>query len=163
MKCPIETRENAELLLEYCARQLNPAATATLERHLEVCPECRRFAETQRAVWSALDEWETQPVSADFDRRLYARIDREVSWWQRVTRPLRPLLVRGGLPIAAAACLLIMAGVYWERPEKKSAVADRQATSSEAVPADQVEHALDDMELLREFHLKVRADSRTKM
>ena len=163
MKCPIETRENADLLLEYCARHLDPTTTATLERHMEMCPECRRFAETQQTVWSALDEWKTQPVSPDFDRRLYERIDREVSWWQRVTRPLRPLLGRSGLPMAAAACLLIMVGIFWDRPEKiQPKAAEHQASSADSVQADQVEHALDDMELLREFHLKVRAD-RTRM
>ena len=31
MRCPIETQENAELLLSYSARRLDPRATAILE------------------------------------------------------------------------------------------------------------------------------------
>ena len=62
MKCPIETRENAELLLEYCARKLDPATTAVLERHIGICPACREFAAGQRALWDALDTWDATPV-----------------------------------------------------------------------------------------------------
>ena len=74
MKCPIEIHENAELLLAYCARKLDPETQTILERHLAVCPACRDFKAGQEAVWQALDSWEAVPVSADFDRRLYRRI-----------------------------------------------------------------------------------------
>src|ERR1039458_6662773 len=100
MKCPIETRESAELLLAYCNRNLDAESTAMLERHMEVCPACREFASGQRAVWEALDVWEAAPVTSDFNHRLYRRIDREVSWWHLLMRPFRPVLVRQGLPIA---------------------------------------------------------------
>ncbi len=159
MKCPLESRDNADVLLDYCARKLNPEMTATLERHMEVCPSCREFADAQRAVWKALDEWEAIPVSPDFNRRLYARIDREAaSWWQPVLRPFRPLLAIQGLPIAAAACLVIMAGLLLERPAEAPDAGDT-GTQVEAIQADQVDRALQDMELLRDFNRKVRADA----
>ena len=75
MKCPMETRENAQLLLDYCTRKLEPESAAALERHIAVCGACRKFASGQRAVWQALDAWEAAPVSADFDSRLYRRIE----------------------------------------------------------------------------------------
>lgn len=157
MKCPIATRENADVLLDYCARKLDVERTALLERHMEVCPECREFADSQRMVWTALDAWEAQPVSADFNRRLYARIENEVSWWQRLLRPVRPMFARQGLPIAAAACLAVMAGILIERP---GAVPEVPTPAQvEAVQADQIDRALEDMELLREFNKKVRADA----
>ena len=71
MRCPIESQENADLLLSYSARRLNPEATAILEAHMEICPTCREFRDGQRALWEALDQWEARPVSPDFDRRLY--------------------------------------------------------------------------------------------
>ena len=46
MTCPMETPETAELLLDYCARKLNPESTAILERHFAICPSCRSFALT---------------------------------------------------------------------------------------------------------------------
>ncbi len=159
MKCPIETRENAELLLAYCTRKLDAESTATLERHMEICPACREFASGQRAVWEALDAWEAAPVTLDFDRRLYRRIDQEVSWWQLLMRPLRPALVRQGLPIAAAACLVVMAGVLLERPASAPPAAQPQSAQVEAIQPDQVEHALDAMHMLGEFSYRVRGDA----
>jgi anti-sigma factor RsiW len=159
MKCPIETRENAELLLAYCTRKLDADRTAILERHMEICPACREFANGQRAVWEALDAWEAAPVTLDFDRRLYRRIDREVSWWQLLLRPVRPALVRQGLPIAAAAGLLVMAGLLLERPAGAPAVAQPQSAQMEAFEGDQVEPALDAMHMLGEFSYRVRGDA----
>jgi len=168
MRCPIESQETAELLLAFSARRLDPDSAAGLERHMQVCRECREFAEGQRLVWDALDAWETIPVSADFDQRLYARIDREVSWWERAIRPFRPMLMRSGLPVAAAACVLITAGVMLDRPGAVPGNPAGQPGQIESVQtdqvADQVDGALEDMELLRDFNLKVHADaSQTSM
>ena len=159
MKCPIETRESAELLLAYCTRKLDAESTAILERHMEVCPACREFASGQRAVWEALDTWEAAPVTLDFDRRLYRRIDREVSWWQLLMRPVRPALVRQGLPIAAAACVLVMAGVLLEGPASAPPVAQPQSAQVEAIQPDQVDHALDAMYMLGEFSSRMPRDA----
>lgn len=157
MKCPIETHENAELLLAYCARKLDPETQAILERHLAVCPECREFQRNQEAVWQALDAWEAMPVSMDFDRRLYRRIAEEqaqASWWSRLARPFMigaPLMSRS-VPLAAAACLLVLAGVILERPHDV-AVPEDLAERTESIQPDQVERTLDDMEMLRQFRL----------
>ena len=159
MKCPIETCESAELLLAYCERKLDAESTVLLERHMEICPACREFASGQRAVWEALDAWEAAPVTLDFDRRLYRRIDQEVSWWQLLMRPLRPVLVRPGLPIAAAACLLVMAGVLLERPAGAPPVAQPRPALVDALQPDQVDHALDAMYMLGEFSYRVRGDA----
>ena len=160
MKCPIETRESAELLLAYCNRKLDAESTAILERHMEVCLACREFASGQRAVWEALDVWEAAPVTSDFDHRLYRRIDREVSWWHLLMRPFRPVLVRQGLPIAAAACLLVMAGVLLERPAGAPPAAPQpRSAQAEAIQPDQVEPALDAMHMLGEFSNRVPGDA----
>ena len=79
MNCPLETRDNAQLLLDYCTRKLEPESVAILERHIALCGACREFANSQRAVWDALDAWEAAPVSPDFDSRLYRRIEARVS------------------------------------------------------------------------------------
>jgi anti-sigma factor RsiW len=159
MKCPIETRENAELLLAYCTRKLDAESTAILERHMEICPACREFSSGQRAVWEALDAWEAAPVTLDFDRRLYRRIDREVSWWQLLMRPFRPVLVRQGLPIVAAACLVVMAGVLLQHPASAPPAVQPQSAQVDTFEPDQVEHALDAMHMLGEFSYRVRGDA----
>ena len=159
MKCPIETRENAELLLAYCARKLDVETTAMLEGHIRVCPACREFADGQQTVWKALDAWEAAPVSADFDRRLYQRIEAEVSWWDLLMRPFRPLLFRRGLPIAAAAGLLIVAGMMLERPAAVPPANSPESAQVDVVAPDQAEHALQEMEMMREFNSLVHPDA----
>jgi anti-sigma factor RsiW len=158
MKCLIENRENAELLLAYCARKLDPETQTILERHLAACPECREFQKNQETVWQALDAWEAMPVSMDFDRRLYRRIEEEesrASWWSRLMRPFRPMfapaLMTRSVPLAAAACLLMIAGVILERPHDMAAPEDLADARMESIQPDQVESTLDDMEMLRQL------------
>src|SRR6266478_10213495 len=112
MRCPIETQENAELLLSYSARRLNPESTAILEAHMELCPACREFRDGQSALWEALDQWEARPISPDFDRRLYRKIEEQeqLGWWPRLFSSLRPLFGRPALPLAGAACLVLVTG-----------------------------------------------------
>jgi len=155
----IECEENAELLPAYAAGRLDEESRAKLERHLETCPACRESGGGQRAVWDALGAWEAPPVSAGFDRRLYARIAREVPWWERALRPFRPALIRQGLPIAAAACLLAMAGMAVHRSAHVRPAPRNAAAQLEPLRPEQAESALEDMELLHEFNGLVRADS----
>ena len=174
MKCPIETQENAELLLAYCARKLDPETQIILERHLAVCPACRDFQTSQQAVWEALDAWEATPVSPDFDRRLYQRIEQEAahaSWWSRLVQPFRPMfdgslmgrsMMGRSVPLAAAACLLVVAGIILQQPNSVSPIPeDPTVDRAEVVQVDQVERALDDMEMLRQFKLTTSGDSGT--
>jgi anti-sigma factor RsiW len=137
MRCPIENGGNAEALLAYCSRKLEAENAALLERHIEVCPACREFVEGQRAVWAALESWEAAPVSADFDRRLF-----------------RPLLFRQGVPVAAAAGLLLVATALIQRP-----VYVPPGSAQVVVRPEQAEHALQDMEMMREFNRLISPDS----
>jgi hypothetical protein len=159
MRCPVETRENADMLLAYCSRKLDPESTAILEDHMRICPACREFSSGQRAVWKALDAWEAAPVSADFDRRLYQRIEKEVSWWDLLMRPFRPLLFRQGLPVAAAAALVVVAGVLIERPAAVPSSGMPVSAQVDVVAPDQAEHALQEMEMMREFNRLVHPDT----
>jgi hypothetical protein len=173
MNCPLETRENAQVLLDYCTRKLEPETAARLERHIALCGACREFASSQRAVWRALDTWEAAPVSADFDSRLYRKIENEVSWWDLLLRPFRPMTLRRSLPATAMTCLLVVVGVILERPSVAPAPpADvtydvvhevthdvpHDLTQVDSVQPEQVERALDAMDILNEFSRHVRTD-----
>ncbi|HEY1336814.1 MAG TPA: zf-HC2 domain-containing protein [Bryobacteraceae bacterium] len=160
MKCPIQMRESAQLLLNYAACRLDAAPAAELERHMEICPACREYAAGQRAVWQALDDWEATPVTADFDRRLYARIEKEVSWWDLLLRPFRPIFARQAMPVAAAAGVVLMAVVMMRPPAAPphSAPAPTAHTAQfvEPAQAEQVERALDDVEMLSDIRREIR-------
>jgi hypothetical protein len=165
MNCPLETRENAQLLLDYCTRKLEPESVAVLERHIAICGACREFAQGQRAVWQALDAWEAAPVSLDFDRRLYQRIETHVPWWSLLLRPFRPpfssFTLRRSLNAAAMACLLVVAGIVLERPAISPVPPPKDVAQAQADPVqpEQVERTLDAMEMLSEFSQHVRADN----
>jgi anti-sigma factor RsiW len=167
MNCPLGTRENAEQLLDYCSRNLDPQTTTILERHIAACPACREFVDKQSAVWQALDAWEAKPVSADFDRKLYTRIEADVPWWQTLLRPLRPVALRWNVAASMAGVfVLLTAGLLLNRPGAVSPVpeAPTQAQGQllvqpEQVQPEQVEHALDAMDMLAEFDSHVKSSS----
>ncbi len=152
-------RENAELLPEYAAGKLESARAAELELHLRACPSCRELASAQGAVWRALDAWEDVAVSADFDRRLYERIDREVPWWEQALRPFRPALRKAAMPLAAAAGLALLAGVVRERPASVPTTPRNAAVQIEPLEPEQAEDALEEMELLHGLNGLARADT----
>jgi anti-sigma factor RsiW len=156
MNCPMEGR-NPEILVAYAAGELDRESASNLERHMAGCLACRSLAAEQAAVWQALDAWEAPPVSPDFDRRLYRRIETEVrfSWWERLIRPFRPMPLRQAVPLAATACLLLMAGFLLRHPD----MTPPATPHAETVRAEQVERTLDDLELLRQFGAENSAES----
>lgn len=77
MGCPIQTKDGAELILDYCAGRLTRERAEAVEAHARVCATCREMIDAQRAVWQALEHWDAPAVSGHFDRELYARIDAE--------------------------------------------------------------------------------------
>ena len=156
MRCPIESRETAELV-EYSVRSLQPERTAVLARHVESCSACSEFVAGQRAVWLALDAWKAPAISADFDRELFRRIEQEpqTGWWDRW---LGPLLLRPALPIAAAACLVVAVGLGLRWPVAVP-VPQPQSVQVENLQPEQVEHALDDLEMLSDFTRPARTDA----
>jgi anti-sigma factor RsiW len=137
---------NAEILLDYCARKLSPAARATLDRHIEVCPACRRFRDQQQALWNALEAWEPDEASLGFDRRLAARFDEEdrrpawAGWFAGVS--LKP-----AIPLAAVLCLWVIGTRWFSAHPPKPAPPDPPAIV-ETLEVDQVETTLDDLEML---------------
>jgi anti-sigma factor RsiW len=147
----METRDHTEQLLDYCSSKLPPQATAILERHIDGCPACQEFVARQRAVLEALDRWEASPVSADFDRRLYARIDNDAPWWHAL---LRPLTVRWNVVASAAGVFVLLgAGLLLNRP---AAVKPAKPDTAQVQP-EQVERALDAMDMLAEFDSHVKS------
>jgi hypothetical protein len=158
----LETRDNAEQLLDYCSRKLDPQTTAILERHIAICPACREFAENQRAVWEALDAWEAEPVSADFDRRLYTRIENEGPWWRTL---LRPLALHWNVAASAAGVFLVLTvGFMLNRPTAVAPLPAQPAQAQvETVQPEQVEHALDAMDMLAEFDSHMKSGANAKM
>jgi anti-sigma factor RsiW len=162
----MESGENAEHLLDYAAGKLKTGARDQMERHIEACPACSEFAGAQQGVWHALEDWEPAEISLDFDRRLYARIEHDGSswtrWWTGLIQPLNPLF-RHSVPIAAAAGVVIMAGLLMNRSADVPVAPAQKSAQVEALQPEQVENALADMEMLREFNQLVPVNADPKM
>src|ERR1051326_3528000 len=147
MNCPLETRENAQQLLDYCARQLDSQTAAILARHIAVCPACRECAAQRSAVGQAMEAWEAQPGSAGFNRKLYARIENDSPGWRML---LRPVALRWNMAASVAGVgLLLTAGVLLNHPAA-GAPPQTDVAQVESVQPEQVEHALDAMDMLAE-------------
>jgi len=146
MTCLCKDQDGIERLMEYLG---GPAPAeqwaerrAELELHAQECPECRGLLR----AWNALDEYAAPEVSTDFDAKLYARIaeDRQV-WWRRMLWPSGPLAWwKPAIPVAACAALLVALLIH---VPSTSVDSDKQA-KAEPVSIEQVEQALQDLELL---------------
>jgi anti-sigma factor RsiW len=66
--------EYSELIVDYVAGTLDARMELEFQKHLEGCDGCWNAVAEQKAVWAALDECGSQPISPDFDRRLFQRI-----------------------------------------------------------------------------------------
>jgi len=153
-ECPIEDGSGAELILAYVAGTLDPEREAAFEQHMRNCQNCRELAAGQRDVWSALDHWTPVPVSQDFDEKLFRRIAAEErsTWWQRIWRANWSW--RPALPVAAA-CAVLAAFVLLKTPDSAPAAS---VPAQPQVQIDQVEHALDDIDMLKTLGVEVPAE-----
>jgi anti-sigma factor RsiW len=151
-----------ELLFDYAAGKLKPGEREQMAQHIKDCPACSAFAGAQQTVWDALDVWEPAEVSLDFDRRLYARIEQDAPWWKRWMQPLNPLF-RHSVPVAAAAGVVIMAGLLMNRPANPPQAPSPKTAQIESLQPEQVENALADMEVLRQFNQLVPDSAEPKM
>jgi anti-sigma factor RsiW len=157
MECPQHNGDGAELIIAYAARTLDPEIEAAFERHLESCARCRELAAAQRAVWTALDQLTPLPVSSNFDARLYQRIaeEQQSTWWQRVFRANWSW--RPAMPLAAACAVLIVA--FLVKSSVPSVTLQQQAQPK--LQIEQVERALDDMDMLKQVGVDAALEKAT--
>jgi len=157
MECPLKSREGAGQLLDFCSG-VSPAAAGPLAHHIAQCAECREFASRQQSVWEAMDAWQAPAVSADFDRRLYRRLEAQAPWWERLALSARRMSwgrISWGraIPGTALAGVVLAAGVLLLRPDAPS-IPSRTANEPakvESIRPEQVEYTLDTMDVLNEF------------
>jgi hypothetical protein len=154
MRCPIESRENLELLLDYGSSKGKATGTLAIafREHLGSCAACREAVDDQQEVRAALDIWEAPEISVAFNRQLYRRIEEPVKWNERLRAVFsgspRELLLWRGVPVAATAGLVFMAMTLFRQPEPAKPL---ENVAVEAAQPEQVVHALDDMEMLDAF------------
>lgn len=157
MKCPCQSGD-AERLLDYCSGKVDPSTLPELELHVAACTECGPVVKAQRSVWDALESWAEVPVTADFNRRLFAAIAAEeaqhsalVKWMRSWVARWSPFSWRPALPVAAV-CATLLAAFLIQTPAVQMQQATRDSqVKSEKVDVEQVEWALDDLEMLNKL------------
>jgi len=157
MTCPLKSESTVDVLLDYAAGKLDGVRLARLEQHLPSCAECSAFLVDQTELWQTLDVWEPEPVSMDFNRRLWQRIDAEAAlpWYEKLADSLRTGAWKPALPLAAAVLLVTTAFMMDHQrslPATQSVETASGMSSGSAiltpVDADQVEKTLNDIQLL---------------
>jgi hypothetical protein len=145
MICFTNHKEGAEILLQYSGGKLDAAQMREADLHVESCAECRLLVAAQRAVFAALDDFDAPAVSADFDQKLYARIAAErPTFWHRWL-PVTPIVWwKPAVPVALAA--LALSALFVVRTSNSGSTQQQPAIGKADV--EQVEQALDDMDLL---------------
>lgn len=154
MLCPMQNSHEFSYLFDYTAQKLTPEARAAVESHLATCVECRDALESQRQVWSALNSWNALPVSSDFDRKLYSRIEDEepATFWERAfVRPYESLRRRSAVMPFAAACVTICAAFLLQVPSYMPVQTYHDRSRLEAVEAEQLDRTLEDLDMLRQL------------
>ena len=169
MRCPSEDGK-IEILLDHAAGKLSAAAAREFESHLLGCEECRNLAAAQSSLWQALDDCQEIAVSPDFNRRLYARIDAEQNrglaarWLGAIGARWYPVSWIRALPVAAVCATLLAAALLQmpvSRPTLPGSAARQVQTQTPTlqtpqaqtpnIDADQVERALDDIDMLKQI------------
>ncbi len=147
MQCPTRTGEGVEVILAYLGGKLGDTRRAAVEEHLEECQACRELLLAQSVVFDAMDAWKPEPISADFDRAVQARIEAGESgqgWWRSLFRPILPFSLKPAF-VAATVCLLLAAGLLL-RPTAK--VETGSVAQVEPVDIEQFEQVVEDLEML---------------
>jgi len=144
---------NEQVVLDYTAGCLDPIEALRFERHTGECAHCRALVTAQTAVWRSLDEWTPAPVSADFNRELWRRIDADAtpsSWAGRLAAAMHWSLWKRAVPLALALALVVTGYVY-DHAARHTGQPPAGATASIVLTVDdanQLERALDDIQLL---------------
>lgn len=147
MTCPYRNEDQIDVLLDYSAGRLDAARTNQLEKHMTECSECAAFHVAQHQVWQAMDEYSAAPLSADFNRGVWRKIDAAAAepWYRNLGRVLREGTWKPVFPLAAAV-LLVAVGFLSDHRDSKASPAVVTVTVAEA---QQVQNTLEDLQLLQ--------------
>ena len=145
------TREQVlDRILNPTGPPLNETEQSQFDQWLEREPELKAMHEGQLELFRTMDQWEAAEPSAGFDEAVYARIRQDAEaqplWRSLLFGSWKPALAAG----VAAAAVLLGVFLFDQQPVGEPAqVAVKSAAEAEYY--EQIESALDDVEMLIDF------------
>jgi anti-sigma factor RsiW len=132
MMCPHEP-----LVDDYLDGTLTPSQAAMFTSHLPACVSCAALVDDLRAIRTATAQLEQRPVPPHLWGRIEARVrdDHAAVPSSRFKQLLPGLRTTPWIPLAAAACLLLIAGGLWLLLPGNSAVPAQPVTHDASAPA----------------------------
>jgi hypothetical protein len=87
MTTAVSCETTQELLPLLLMEELDSVRQQTLEGHVQTCGRCAELVRTHKALWSQLERWPMEPVSAELDRAVrVATVERPQLWRQPVVQ-----------------------------------------------------------------------------
>ncbi len=130
-----------------------PEDRAQFEQDSQEGLNTAKLLEDQQRLWKLLDSWEAPPVSSDFDRKLYRRIEaaQAAPWYSRAIESLRLRPLQPAVPLALAT-VLVFTGLVVDRSRTAHTSSNTTGVPIVSVnDADQIENSLNDLQLLQVY------------
>ncbi len=114
----MDCRDCREKMPEYIKGWLKPEQTMRFEKHLGLCPMCRREAARERRLSTLLEDWTIPEKELEFDIQLAAGLasikekerKRGDRWWRKIILPRTLRLAYSGLAAGVIIVAVILAG-----------------------------------------------------
>ena len=125
--------DSRSFLHAYLDGELDPPRSAEFERHLEGCASCTRDLEAQESLRSSIRGAQLrEPLPAGFERKIRHQLDESSS-------PAPSPRFHAWRWLAAAAVLLLVAGVSWKFSLKNRPGAEPPVTAADAAAVELVD------------------------
>ncbi len=150
----MDCRDYREKMPEYNKGLLNPEQIMRFEKHLGLCPMCRREAARERRLSTLLEGWTIPEKELGFDAQLAAGLasikekerKRGDRWWRKLISPWTLRLAYSGLAAAVIIVGVILAG------RLRSDFLFFQAGNTDLIITQEME-VLQEFDLLRDLEL----------
>ena len=157
--CPKAIRGGEATLVAFVAGKVRGPDGARLRAHLEDCERCRDYVEGQRAIWQLLDDWQPELQNTNFNSDFASRLAHlpPEPWFVEIGRRVAARMLKPAFTFSAIAAVLAVS-VYVRNPFVASGhtqFVPRTVASAprviSPVEAEQVDRAIDDMQLLHQL------------
>lgn len=151
-----------KLIPVYLDGELEGEEIRQVKDHLAGCPNCREELQAFEKSWAMLEEWKDIEPPPGYVSRFWTAVSQRKTWQERMSRYIQEGLVKIRLtPVAAAVCVVVLAGLfalrnYWQIQELNQFLGSSNEADWEMVENIELAENLDiieDMDLLEDLEI----------